>query len=116
MPKTQRNREKAEVAKDWVSFKFSRYLWVRFLQKCVDSGKDVDETIAQFISGWCWVLSQQRTEAPVHDKDDLEKEFALLCEDLNRRTLPHVTREELTALAIQIRKHLRALNKIERDY
>ena len=116
MPKTQRNRKKDGVAKDWVRFRFSRYLWVRFLQKCIDKGKDVDETLAQIISGWCWVLSQQRTEAPVPDKDDLENEFAALLEDLNRRTLHQVKRDELTARAIQVRKHLRALNKIERDY
>ena len=72
MPIVERKRE---TSKDWVRFRFSRYLWVRFLQKCIDSGKDVDETIAQIISGWCWLRSQQTTEAPVQDKDDLEKEF-----------------------------------------
>ena len=113
MPKTQRNRKKDEVAKDWVRFRFSRYLWVRFLQKCIDNGKDVDETLAQIISGWCWVLSQQRTEAPVQDKNDLEKEFTLLLDDLNRRTLHYEKRDQLVRRAREIRRQLSRLRKTQ---
>jgi hypothetical protein len=112
MPKTQRNREKAEVAKDWVRFKFSHYLWVRFLQKCVDSGKDVDETIAQLIYGWCLVLSEQPTDSGLQDKDQLENEFAMLLEDLNRRSLHYEKRDQLVRRAREIRRQLHALGKI----
>jgi hypothetical protein len=113
MPKTQRNREKAEVAKDWVRFKFSPGLWENFLQKCIDSGKDVDETISQLISGWCWVLNQQPTEPGIQDKDQLEKEFAVLREDLNRRTLHYEKRDQLVRRARAIRKQLQVLGKAQ---
>ena len=106
MPKTQRNPEKAEVAKDWVRFKFSRYLWGKFLQKCVDTGKDVDEIISQLIDGWCLVINEESTEPGIQDKDQLENEFALLFEDLNRCTLHYEKRDQLVHRAMEIRKKL----------
>jgi hypothetical protein len=95
----------------WIKFRFSPDLWENFLQQCIAMGKDVDETIAQLISGWCWVLSQQTTETPVQDKDDLEKEFALLLEDLNRRSLHYEKRDQLVRRAREIRKQLSRLRK-----
>ncbi len=113
MPMQQRESEKVEDGKDWVRFKFPPDLWQNFLRKCVAGGKDIDDIIGQLISGWCWVVNQQTSESGWQDKDRLEKEFALLCEDLNRSTLHYVKRDELVRRAVEIRNQLDALGKIQ---
>lgn len=113
MPMQRRKKEKVKESKDWIKFRFSPDLWDNFLQKCIASGKDVDEVISQLVSGWCWVVNQQPTESVLQDKDQLEKEFAVLLEDLNRRTLYHGKRDQLVRRAVEIRKQLSRLGKTQ---
>ena len=113
MPVEQRKRGKLEEGRYWIRFKFSPGLWDNFLQKCVANGKDVDETIGELITGWCWVLSQQATESGLQDKDQLEKEFAVLLEDLNRRSLHYEKRDQLVRRAREIHKQLSRLRKTQ---